>query len=68
MNALSVLAGSRVWVPVIGVAAVLTLIYFAYLAAVVNPEQNLEALPVANVNDDLGQELTGKGSTSAIGS
>lgn len=52
MNALSVLAGSRVWVPVIGVAAVLTLIYFAYLAAVVSPEQNLEALPVANVNDD----------------
>jgi hypothetical protein len=49
MNALSVLAGSRVWVPVIGVAAVLALIY---LAAVVSLEQNLEALPVANVNDD----------------
>ena len=52
MSALNVLAGSRVWVPVIGVAAVLALIYFAYLAAVVSLEQNLEALPVANVNED----------------
>ena len=52
MNALSVLAGSRVWVPVVGVAAVQPLMYFAYLAAVVSPEKNLEDLPVANVNDD----------------
>jgi uncharacterized phage infection (PIP) family protein YhgE len=52
MSALNVLAGSRVWVPVVGVAAVQALIYFAYLAAVVSPEKNFKDLPVANVNED----------------
>jgi len=52
MSALNVLAGSRVWVPVVGVAAVQALIYFAYLATVVSPEKNFEDLPVANVNQD----------------
>lgn len=38
----------------------LALIYFAYLAAVASPEENLGDLPVALVNEDKGGELAGE--------
>ncbi len=57
MNALKVLASPRIWLTVVGVPAVLALIFYAYLAAVVSPEENLEDLPVALVNEDRGGEL-----------
>lgn len=44
----------------VGVAAVLALIFDAYLAAVTSPEENLEDLPVAPVNEDEGAELAGE--------
>ena len=40
-----------------GVAAVLALVYFAYLAAVASPEENLKDLPIALVNEDEGGKL-----------
>ena len=52
MNALKVLASPRVWGPILGLAAVLALIFYAYLGAVVSPERNLEDLPLALVNQD----------------
>jgi YhgE/Pip-like protein len=60
MRALRVLASPRVWISVVGVAAVLALIYFAYLAAIASPEENLKDLPVALVNEDRGGELAGE--------
>jgi len=60
MSALRVLASPRVWLTVVGVAAVLTLIFFAYLAAVASPEENLEDLPIALVNEDRGGEFGGE--------
>lgn len=61
MNTLRVLASPRVWGPVLGVVAVLALVFCAYLGAVVSPEENLEDLPIALVNEDRGGELAGKG-------
>ena len=60
MNTLRVLASPRVWVPVLGITAVLALVFYAYLGAVVSPEENLEDLPIALVNEDRGGELAGK--------
>jgi YhgE/Pip-like protein len=60
MNALKVLASPRVWGPILGLAAVLALIFYAYLGAVVSPESNLEDLPIALVNEDEGGNLGGK--------
>jgi uncharacterized phage infection (PIP) family protein YhgE len=40
--------------------AVLALVFYAYLGAVVSPEENLEDLPIALVNDDRGGELARK--------
>jgi len=44
---------------IVGVTAVLALIYYAYLAAVASPEENLKDLPIALVNEDEGGELGG---------
>ena len=60
MNTLRVLASPRVWVPVLSITAVLALVFYAYLGAVVSPEENLEDLPIALVNLDRGGELAGK--------
>jgi YhgE/Pip-like protein len=60
MQALRVLISPRVWFGIVGVAAVLALIYFAYLAAVASPEENLEDLPIALVNEDEGAKLGGQ--------
>jgi YhgE/Pip-like protein len=60
MNVLKVLASPRVWGPILGLAAVLALIFYAYLGAVVSPERNLEDLPIALVNEDEGGYLGGK--------
>ena len=60
MNALKMLASPRVWGPILGLAAVLALIFYAYLGAVVSPERNLEDLPIALVNEDEGGNLGGK--------
>jgi len=38
MNTLRMLASPRVWAPVLGMVAVLALVFYAYLGAVVNPE------------------------------
>jgi YhgE/Pip-like protein len=55
-----VLLSPRIWLIIVGVAAVLALIYFAYLAAVASPEENLEDLPIALVNEDEGGKLAGE--------
>ncbi|HEX2742414.1 MAG TPA: ABC transporter permease [Rubrobacter sp.] len=60
MNAFRVLATPRVWGPILGVVTVLALIFYAYLAAVASPQENLEDLPVALVNEDRGGDLGGK--------
>ncbi len=60
MNTLRLLASPRVWLTIVGVAAVLALIYVAYLAPVVSPEENLKDLPIALVNEDEGAELAGE--------
>ena len=60
MSALRVLASPRVWISMIGAVVALTLLFFAYLAAVANPQENLKDLPVALVNEDTGGELAGK--------
>ena len=60
MNALKMLASPRVWGPILGLAAVLALIFYAYLGAVASPERNLEDLPIALVNEDEGGNLGGK--------
>jgi uncharacterized phage infection (PIP) family protein YhgE len=60
MNALKMLASPRVWGPTLGLAAVLGLVFYAYLGAVVSPERNLEDLPIALVNEDEGGNLGGK--------
>jgi YhgE/Pip-like protein len=60
MNTFRVLASPRVWGPILGIVAVLALIFYAYLGAVVSPERNLEDLPIALVNEDEGGNLGGK--------
>jgi uncharacterized phage infection (PIP) family protein YhgE len=60
MNSLRLLASPRIWGPVLGIVAVLALIFYAYLGAVVSPEENLEDLPIALVNKDRGGDLAGK--------
>jgi len=59
MSAFRVLLSPRVWFTIAGVVAALALIYFAYLAAVASPEENLKDLPVALVNEDQGGEVAG---------
>jgi YhgE/Pip-like protein len=59
MNAFKVLASPRVWGPVLLVVTVLALIFYAYLAAVASPQENLEDLPIALVNEDSGADLAG---------
>jgi uncharacterized phage infection (PIP) family protein YhgE len=46
MNALRVLASPRVWISIVGVVLALSLVFYAYLAAVASPQENLEDLPV----------------------
>jgi YhgE/Pip-like protein len=60
MNTVRVLASPRVWGPVLGVVAVLALIFYAYLAAVASPEENLKDLPIALVNEDRGGDVAGE--------
>jgi YhgE/Pip-like protein len=60
MNTLRVLANQRVWRPVLGVVAVLALIFYAYLAPVTSPEENLKDLPIALVNEDRGGDVAGE--------
>ena len=59
MNALRVLASPRIWLSIVGVVAVLALLFFAYLSAIASPQENLKDLPVALVNEDKGGELGG---------
>ena len=59
MNTFRMLASPRVWGPILGVVVVLALIFYAYLAAVANPQENLEDLPIALVNEDRGADLAG---------
>ena len=60
MNTFRMLASPRVWGPILGVVVVLALIFYAYLAAVASPRENLEDLPIALVNKDRGQNFAGK--------
>ncbi|MBA2713871.1 MAG: DUF3533 domain-containing protein [Rubrobacteraceae bacterium] len=60
MNMSRVLASPRVWGPVLGLVAVLALIFYAYLGAVVSPEENLDDLPIAVVNEDEGAQFAGE--------
>ena len=60
MNSFRVLASPRVWGPILGIIVVLALIFYAYLAAVASPQENLEDLPIALVNEDRGGNLGGK--------
>ena len=41
MNSLRLLAIPRIWGPVLDLVAVLGLVFYAYLGAVVSPEENL---------------------------
>jgi len=59
MNTIRMLASPRVWGPILGVVVVLALIFYAYLAAVASPQENLENLPIALVNEDRGADLAG---------
>jgi YhgE/Pip-like protein len=60
MNSFRVLASPRVWGPILGMVVILALVFYAYLAAVVSPKENLEDLPIALVNEDEGGNLGGK--------
>jgi YhgE/Pip-like protein len=60
MNTFRMLASPRVWGPILGVVVVLALIFYAYLAAVASPQENLEDLPIALVNEDRGADLAGE--------
>jgi YhgE/Pip-like protein len=60
MSAMRVLASPKVLMPLVAVTAVLALIFFAYLYPVVSPEENLENLLVALVNEDRGAEVAGE--------
>ena len=60
MNSLRLLAIPRIWGPVLGLVAALGLVFYAYLGAVVSPEENLEDLPIALVDKDRGGDLAGK--------
>jgi hypothetical protein len=41
VSSFRVLASPRVWGPILGMVVVLALIFYAYLAAVVSPKENL---------------------------
>jgi putative membrane protein len=60
MNTFRVLASPWVWGPILGVVVVLALIFYAYLAAGASPQENLEDLPIALVNEDRGADLAGE--------
>jgi YhgE/Pip-like protein len=60
MNSFRVLASPRVWGPILGMVVILALVFYAYLAAVVSPKENLEDLPIALINEDRGGELAGE--------
>lgn len=42
----------EVWLKLVGVSALLALVYLSYLAPLISPEANLRDLPVALVNED----------------
>ena len=65
MNSFRVLASPRVWGPILGIVVILALVFYAYLAAVVSPKENLEDLPIALINEDRGGNSPEKTSTSA---
>jgi YhgE/Pip-like protein len=60
MNTLRVLASPRIWGPILGLVTVLALIFYAYLGAVVSPEENLDDLPIALVNEDEAANFAGR--------
>jgi uncharacterized phage infection (PIP) family protein YhgE len=60
MNSLRLLASPRIWGPVLGIVAVLALVFYAYLGAVVSLAENFEDLPIALVNKDRGGDLAVK--------
>lgn len=47
----------EVWLKLVGVSALLALVYLSYLAPLISPEANLRDLPVALVNEDGGHGL-----------
>jgi uncharacterized phage infection (PIP) family protein YhgE len=59
VNSLRSLASPKIWGPVPGIVAVLALVFYAYLGAVVSPVKYLEHLPMALVNEDRGGDLAG---------
>ena len=59
MNSFRLLASPRVWGSILGIVVILALVFYAYLAAVVSPKENLEDLPIALINEDRGGELAG---------
>jgi YhgE/Pip-like protein len=60
MNTFRMLASPKVWGPILGVVVVLALIFYAYLAAVASPQENLKDLPIALANEDRGADLAGE--------
>jgi YhgE/Pip-like protein len=60
MNSFRVLASPRIWGPILGLVVILALVFYAYLAAVVSPKENLEDLPIALVNEDESGNLGGR--------
>lgn len=54
------LKNRKTWAILAAAALLLAVVYFAYLAAVVSSEENLEDLPIALVNEDRGGELGGE--------
>jgi uncharacterized phage infection (PIP) family protein YhgE len=55
MNSLRLLASPRIWGPALGIVAVLALVFYAYLGAVVSPEENLEDLTVSKAESTTPQ-------------
>ena len=60
-----ILLDPGVWARVLGVAAVLAVVYVAYLAAVTSPEENLDAMPVALGTEDEGAAIAGERGSKA---
>lgn len=48
------LKSRHVWLKIVGVSLLLALIYLAYLAPLISPQEHLRNLPVAVVNEDAG--------------
>ena len=64
MNPLRLLASPRIQGPLLGIVAVLALVFYAYLGAVVGPEENLEDLHIALINKDRAETSPGMRSSS----